>query len=104
MTIPRQHLPAIGTAAALLLAWVPMPYGYYQLLRIAVTACAIWMLLSSDGWNSLPKWSKYTLLSIAVLFNPLLPIHLDRALWAVIDPITAGILLFISIRVTGAQQ
>lgn len=94
----KKHLPSIATAAALLLAWAPMPYGYYQLLRIAVTACALWLLFSKD-WNFQPRWIRSVLIGTSVLFNPLLPIHLDRELWAVIDPFTAGLLLFVSYRV-----
>jgi len=50
----------------------------------------------SKDWKTHPLWIKSTLISIAVLFNPLIPIHLSRELWAVIDPITAVLLLYTS--------
>jgi hypothetical protein len=93
----KPHLPAIATAAALLLAWAPLPYGYYQLLRFAVTACALWLLFSR-GWDNHPVWSKSVLIGLAVLFNPLIPIHLSREIWTVIDPIAAALLIIISIK------
>ena len=94
----KHSLPIFGTGAALLLALAPMPYGYYQLLRIAVTVCALWLLFFAQDWNDHPKWARATLITIAVLFNPLLPIHLNRELWTIIDPITAGVLVFIGIK------
>jgi len=62
----KPHLPAIATASALLLAWAPLPYGYYQLLRIAVTACTLWLLFSKNGWVTTPLWIKSVLITLSV--------------------------------------
>lgn len=71
--------------AALMLFWAldRHPYGYYILLRwvvCAVSAYTALLLSEADkkGW----AWCFGI---IAVLFNPLIPVHLNRALWALID-------------------
>jgi len=82
-------------AAFLFVAMVPdLPYGYYQILRWVVCACAcfgafVGMEKERHGWMG-------TFAVIAVLFNPILPIHLSRELWQPIDVI-AGIVFLCSL-------
>ena len=68
-------------------AFLPLPYGYFMLLRLVVTVVAIWSLvccmnLDEGGWAM-----GFGIL--ALVFNPVFPIHLDRGLWSVIDVISA---------------
>ena len=74
------------------------PYGYYVFLRVVVCACAgflAWQQWLMDarlsGWVAL-------LAGIAFLFNPVLPIYLNRPLWAILDLGTAAA-LFVHFRV-----
>jgi len=76
---------------ALLLALFPMPYGYYTLLRIIICGVAIWTSVIAYTLKKL--WAVWLFGFIAVLFNPLIPIHLDRELWAMLDILTAGIFI-----------
>ena len=67
------------------------PYGYYTLLRFAVCGTSIYMALFA-----LEHQKKFWLWScgfIALLFNPLIPIHLDKETWVVIDPSVALFML-----------
>ena len=106
-------LPAI-TAAALLLygfyetsiahhemhlvrrRYVPddsLPYVYFQVLRLAVCGAACFgafVLKHLQGW-------RWTFVVVAVLFNPVLPVRLDRGAWQVID-LATGFVFFVSIR------
>ena len=92
-TIKYKNIASIIAIAMLLLA-IPSgiwPYGYYVLLRWAVTAVALFVL-----------WAAYVLerrlwiflmAIIAILFNPIVPIYLDKGTWVVIDFIVAGLFL-----------
>ncbi len=73
-------------AALLLLALLPWPYAYYQLLRWA--CCAVFAFSAHAEWKH-PRRA-WPLVILAVLFNPLAPIHLTRPVWAVLDIIAAG--------------
>ncbi len=79
-----QKAPIIISVVMLLLA-IPSiwPYGYYTLLRLVVCGVSIYVVFQAkkskqDGW----VWGMGF---IALLFNPLIPIHLSKGLWAIID-------------------
>ena len=82
----------IYTASVLLFIGVaPLPYGYYTLLRIVTTGVFIWAAFVSHE-------RKYTTLSWiflvgAILFNPIIKIHLPKEFWIIIDIAAATILL-----------
>lgn len=69
-------------------------YGYYQILRWVVCGLTGYSAYSAYE-HSKNAWT-WTFGIIAVLFNPLAPIHLNRELWLVLDIIVAAI-IFISI-------
>lgn len=89
--------------AAILLFWAldRHPYGYYTLLRCVVcgvTAYGVYYALEfqKNGWA-------WTFVIIAVLFNPLIPLHLRRGTWQFID-LGVAILLLISIFLLRKSQ
>lgn len=95
--IKQKNIFAIISAVMLFLAIPPLfPYGYYQILRWVITASAIYIayLASELKINS---WM-WLMAFIAVLFNPLLPIYLNKATWAPIDFIVA-IIFLISLKI-----
>ena len=63
------------------------PYGYYQILRWATCAAAVYVAYNAYQWRKL--WAVYLFGVVAVLFNPLAPIHLSRGTWQVVDPAAA---------------
>ena len=70
------------------------PYGYYMLLRWVVTGTALFVLwiaykLERKIWIGLMAIT-------AILFNPIVPIHLDKETWVVIDVI-AVVLFLVSV-------
>ena len=70
-----------------------LPYAYYILLRWVVCAASVitlGMAINEErtGW-------KVVFGILALLFNPLIPIHLDREIWLPID-ILAALIFFIS--------
>ena len=67
---------------------LPMPYGYYFLSRLVVCGCAIYYALQFNNQ------SETTLVWVfgffAVLYNPIIPIHLgEKTLWIIVNLITA---------------
>ena len=81
----NKYHAAFVPAALLVVALAPLPYGYYTFLRLVVT-----------GWSLFLAWDEYrrqrsvnvwsiSFLLIAALFNPLVPIHLERESWRFLD-------------------
>lgn len=88
-------IPLVVSIIMLLLAIPPIwPYGYYTLLRLVVCGTAIYVAwnarkLNKEGWI----WSMGF---VALLFNPIIPIHLDKLTWSAVD-LGIAILFIISI-------
>lgn len=90
----RPHLiPAIVASLMLLGALADWPYGYYQLLRFVVCIVAVYVAFIAYNWHKI--WATCIFGFTAVLFNPLIPIHLSREIWQPIDVIW-GILFILS--------
>jgi hypothetical protein len=77
-------------AALLFLAVLPLPYTYYEILRVAVCLGVLYMLVKE--WPLLEGQTKGALIIIAVLFNPFSPIYLSKIIWMIVD-IIAGVYL-----------
>ena len=82
-------LPLI-IAAILFISIAELPYGFYQLMRIVVPLLSVIYLffafIYTDGFSlmHIPN------ILIVILWNPILPVYLDKDTWVVIDAI-AGI-------------
>lgn len=85
-------IPAGVASIMLFLSLAPWPYGYYQLLRFVVCGVSAYVAFMAYTWQKM--WATCLFGVIAVLFNPLIPIHLPRELWQPIDVICAILLLF----------
>ncbi|MDC0012967.1 hypothetical protein OAE29_06945 [Octadecabacter sp.] len=78
----------LASMGVLLVGLAPMPYAFYSLVRL--TVCLTAALVAFNDYNSgHQKWVVFA--GIAVLFNPLLPIYLNRSIWIVIDLATIGL-------------
>lgn len=82
----------------LLLSFFDWPYGYYTFMRIVVTGVSIYyayMLYEVLEERGFWFWA---LVGIAILFNPLIPIHLgDKEVWGFIDIIV--VIFYVSLVV-----
>lgn len=76
--------------AAALLVWAldRHAYGYYKLLRWVVCGTGTYSAFLALASNKI-TWV-WVLGIIAVVFNPLIPVHLDRDTWSIIDTVAAG--------------
>jgi len=88
----RPHWPYAAGAAVLLVAGLAdWPYGYYVFLRWTVTVVAAFVGFVAYTWKGLHAVWPFGV--IAILFNPLVPVHLSREIWAAIDLVVAAAFL-----------
>lgn len=86
------YVPAVMSLAAIL----PLPYGYYMLLRPVMcigAAIVAWSLYQSVRKTN---WQVWAFVAIAVLFNPLIPIHMNRAIWLPINMVAAVLFAWVA--------
>jgi hypothetical protein len=86
----------IITASALLLALLDMPSGYYQLLRLLVCSAAVLEITRIFAEGHKPNVHTCLVLSfglVALLFNPVFQVELEREEWAGIDVAVAALFL-----------
>jgi len=84
----------ITLAVLFFLCLLPMPYGYYQLVRfLAMVGFAVLAYFASDKGN---KTEMVIYVALAILFQPLFKIALGRTLWNVVD-VVVGVGLVVSV-------
>ena len=86
----RPHfIPSVISIIMLLGSFLDWPYAYYQILRFVVCGSAAY--IAYLAYESERNWGIWLFGAIALLFNPLAPIHLSREIWQYIDIIVVGI-------------
>jgi FtsH-binding integral membrane protein len=91
----------IVAIALLLTAIAELPYGYYTFLRWVVCAISIYTAFLSYGLARKAWLVIFSL--VAVLFNPIVPIYLDKGTWIAID-ILIAIVTFVSLFAIKAKK
>ena len=82
------------TAVMLVLAVPPVwPYVYYQLLRVVVCGTSAYTAYTLTKTSNPARFA--LLIGIAILFNPVVPVHMSKGVWVVLDLLTA--LVFVGI-------
>ena len=84
----------------LLIAMLELPYGYYTFLRLIITASSmviIWLLWKYQRMHK-EIWSTIFLTIIALLYNPIILVHLSKQIWFIINIVT--IVLYITSMVS----
>lgn len=77
--------------ALLIIAFVyPLPYAAYQLTRWLVCIVCVSYAYKVQGGKQIAT------IAIAVVFNPIVPIHFERMTWCVVDQIAACILAWLT--------
>jgi hypothetical protein len=90
----NNSLKLIFAIPALFLLCAPIfkfPYGYYVLLRILISITAIFIIYYSYKTVKGINETIVLFFLILILFNPIIPIHLPRFTWMIIDFIVIGI-------------
>ena len=88
------HRVKLVLGIALLLCLLPMPYGYYQLVRFAAMCGFAWLAYQVRDNNEQRMW---IYIALALLFQPFIKIALGRALWNVVD-LVVGVWLIYEVR------
>lgn len=83
-----------GSAALIALGILPLPYSFYGVLRVVATLalayCAA-VAFHTKAWPTLG-----VTVALAFVFNPVVPVHLPKELWACIDGGTSAYLAVIA--------
>lgn len=91
-------------AALLVVAILPLPYGYYTFLRLVVTiAAAAAAYVDYQSSRSL-NWRVIVMGLVALLFNPVVTVALSRSTWLPIDLLTAGLFAYMALRKDRATE
>ena len=90
-TVSHFAIARLVAAGALLIGAAGAPYGYYNFMRTFVTVVGGYSAFRaherrSNGWV-------WLLGGAAILFNPVVPLRLDRQSWAALDVIGALVFL-----------
>lgn len=77
-------------AALLLIATARLPYGYYTFLRMAIFgfSAVVAFFAFADGSS---RWGA-AFAMLAILFNPIFPVYLDRPTWFWLDIASAAVI------------
>jgi hypothetical protein len=86
-------------AAVLFIGVFPLPIGYYTLLRLVVTAAAAYIAYDTFQKDKQSGWI-WVFGFVAILFNPLIPIYLNKELWMIIDFAAAVLFIVYSRKIT----
>lgn len=84
----NRRTPDLITIAAIAVAigLLPLPYGYYVLLRLFLCGVSLYFLTRPRGIRDVEKWA---LGGLVVLYNPIVPIELgSKLLWSIINVAT----------------
>ena len=82
-------------ALLLLLCLVPMPYGYFMIVRLL--AMVFFAYFAYRFFTAEKESLAIVFVSLALLFQPFLKIALGRQMWNVVDVVVAAFLIVLSV-------
>lgn len=97
---PTNIIIFIG-AISLFVGIFNLPYGYYGFLRGIISMISVYGIFTKYKTS---KIMVVMLLISLLFFNPILPIHLNKATWRIIDLIFSLIFLYISYTPIGYKK
>jgi hypothetical protein len=95
-------VPAAIAAVMLLGALGSWPYGYFTLLRWVV--CTIAVVFAVYAYKVQRAWASWVFGALAILFNPLVPVHLSRKTWPPVDVAAAMVFIVGAILVKAREK
>jgi hypothetical protein len=86
LKLSMEKWPAQLAMGLLILLILPLPYSFYMLVKIPIFVAAVYYCIKLYQKDKKQFNDFWYMLIIAIIFNPLLPIHLFyRLLWMVVD-------------------
>jgi len=67
------------------------PYGYFVVLRWVATAAAL--VVARAAYKADQNWIVLPFGLVALLFNPIVPVHFPKAVWTLLDAVSGTIML-----------
>ncbi len=96
MKFSIKNILTITASAFLFIALIDrLPYGYFTFLRFVVFAVGAYLAYTVYEENKQSLWI-WAFGGIAVLFNPFIPIYLQRSQWVIID-LLVGVFFIVSL-------
>lgn len=80
----QENIKWTGPILALVLAILPFPYGYYELLRILIFVMCVYF-----SWKEFPSNWSWGFIAFALVYNPIEAPVLGRGLWTLVNIGTA---------------
>ncbi len=80
-------------AGLCLIAILPLPYIYYQVLRFIACGGFAWAAYMTFE-NDMPVMP-WICIVFAIIFNPIIPVHSTKTIWIIIDLCAALFLIFV---------
>ncbi len=96
-----QNSIKIVLAVLFFLCLLKMPYGFYELVRLA--ALIGFSVLAYKAHEEQRKTQMIIYVALAVMFQPLLKISFGRELWNIID-VVVGVLLLASVFIKKKER
>jgi hypothetical protein len=93
-----------GLSAMMFIAIFDMPYGFYEFLRIITFVGIIGLMYLFSSQISQPTFLLLFLIIIGLLWNPILPIYLDRGSWFVFNLLAGLFFAFIAYNVSSLKN
>lgn len=85
------------TAGFLFFGILPLPYGYYTLLRLVVCGVFAWAaFISFEKNKAVLPW---IFVVLALIFNPIIKIYLQKEVWVIINLCSGLLLIFVSKKI-----
>lgn len=81
-SVPHEYL--LFLSLGLFIALAPMPYGYYSILRLIISLSTRYIAYKCFKTKDIQIWALFFTF-ISILFNPLLPINMEKGIWSIID-------------------
>lgn len=96
--------PILFIASGLLfIGALPLPYGYYMLLRFI--ACGVFAWAAFITYEKKEEILPWVFGVLAIVFNPIIKVHFPKEAWAIIDFCSGVFLLLMSKKlVTNEKQ
>ena len=81
---------------------LPLPYGYYMLLRFVACGVFVWgAFITYENNEEVLPWVFGVL---AIAFNPIIKIHFPKELWAILDFCSGLFLLLVRKKIVSNEQ
>lgn len=84
------------SSVLLLFGILNLSYGYFSFLRLFITCSSLYIfLVNKEKDNNKSNIWGVLFLIVAILFNPIFPIYLDKEIWRIIDFLVAGLYIIL---------